>query len=390
MAIQWNYSVKILILICVLHGQIRCRMYLYHSAMSFIQELSLCHFKNYRERSFRFDKRIVCIHGPNGSGKTSILDAIHFLCFSKSYFHYNDSLCLMRGESGMRIHGKFGEPGNDEVICILRENGRKELLMNGEAYAQFSKHIGKFPCVFIAPDDTHLITEGSEDRRKFLDAMISQSDHRYLEQLIQYNRFLAQRNALLKQWATSTEKDFSLLSVYSKRLHETATPLFQKRKQVLSDFLERVRAMYAFLCESNEVVDIRYQSQLHEAPLLDMLDRFIDHDLHGQRTHYGIHKDDLVFTLNTMPMKQAASQGQRKSFLFSLKLAQYEMLRAGGGKEPILLLDDIFEKLDAYRSRQLIRYLLDQKGQVFITDTHIDRLQQAFAGHESDVMMIGL
>lgn len=368
----------------------RCRTYLYRLVMCFLNGLSLYQFKNYRERNFRFDKRIVCIHGPNGSGKTSILDAIHFLCFTKSYFHHADSLCQMRGEAGMRIHGEFSEPGEATVTCILRENGRKELLLNGDPYPQFSKHIGKFPCVFIAPDDTHLITEGSEDRRKFLDTMISQLNPVYLENLIFYTRFLAQRNALLKQWANSAEKDFSLLSVYSKRLHESGTVLYQERKKVLSDFTERVKAMYAFLCETNEEVDMVYQSQLHEAPLLDLLDRFIDHDIYGQRTHYGIHKDDLVFRLNGMPMKQTASQGQRKSFLFSLKLAQYELLCSEAGQVPLLLLDDIFEKLDENRSRQLIRYLLKQECQVFITDTHRERFEQAFEGHTNDVQLLGL
>lgn len=355
-----------------------------------VTNLSLTHFKNYLNESFQFSKRIVCIYGKNGSGKTSILDAIHYLCFTKSYFHHIDLTSVTKGEQGMRIQGKLNAGAEFDIVYILRENGKKEFALNGEAYSQFSKHLGKFPCVFITPDDTELITEGGEERRKFLDAMISQTNPLYLERLIQYNKFLQQRNSLLKQWSQMPEKDFALLSVYSKKLHELGTFIYETRKQYCIDFFTQVLNIYQWLCNESEEITIRYSSQLNNEPLLSLYDRYIDKDIFSQRTNYGTHKDDLIFTLNGMPLKQAASQGQRKSFLFSLKLAQFEIIKKQLNIAPILLLDDIFEKLDEERSQQLISFLLKQEAQVFITDTHQERLQRAFVGAEDKVQFIGL
>ncbi len=290
----------------------------------------------------------------------------------------------------MRIYGELQDNQLHEAVCILRENGKKEFALDGESYTQFSKHIGKFPCVFITPDDTELITEGSEARRKFLDAMISQTSSFYLEYLIRYAKCLQQRNSLLKQWAASPEKDFSLLSVYSKTLHELGTLIYQKRKEYCEAYISDVKRIYSFLCNDAEEIDVQYSSQLSADPLLDLLDRFIDKDIFTQRTNFGTHKDDLHFTLNGMPLKQAASQGQRKSFLFSLKLAQFELVKKLTGKNPILLLDDIFEKLDEERSKKLIDYLLKETCQVLITDTHEERLRAAFSSSEEPVDYIGL
>jgi DNA replication and repair protein RecF len=343
-----------------------------------VKQLSLIHFKNYKKKQWAFSKRIVCIYGQNGSGKTSILDAIHFLCFTKSYFHHADAVCVTKGEQGMRIYGIVQDSKEYEVACILRENGKKEFTLEGDAYTQFSKHIGKFPCVFITPDDTDL------------DTMISQTNAQYLEHLIQYSKCLQQRNALLKQWSAGPEKDFSLLSVYSKKLHELGTFIFETRKNYCEEFIEHVKRIYIFLCDDAEEINMTYSSQLASDPLLDLLDRFIDKDIFMQRTNFGTHKDDLLFTLNGMPLKQAASQGQRKSFLFSLKLAQFELIKKLTGKIPVLLLDDIFEKLDEARSGKLIAYLLEKQSQVFITDTHEDRLRNAFEGSQEVAEFIGL
>ncbi len=376
-------------LLCHLLSQIS-HLFIYLCAVPEIKQISLIHFKNYKKKQLAFSKRIICIYGQNGSGKTSILDAVHYLCFTKSYFHHADAVCVTKGEQGMRIYGVVKDSKEHEVACILRENGKKEFTLDGDAYTQFSKHIGKFPCVFITPDDTELITEGSEARRKFLDAMISQTNAHYLEQLIQYSKCLQQRNALLKQWSAGPEKDFSLLSVYSKKLHELGTFIYETRKKYCEEFIDHVKRIYIFLCDDAEEITMTYSSQLASDPLLDLLDRFIDKDIIMQRTNFGTHKDDLLFTLNGMPLKQAASQGQRKSFLFSLKLAQFELIKKLTGKNPILLLDDIFEKLDEARSRKLIAYLLDEKCQVFITDTHEDRLRDAFEGRQELAEFIGL
>jgi DNA replication and repair protein RecF len=356
----------------------------------FVRKLELLNFKNYSSGSFEFDERIVCIYGPNGSGKTSILDAIHFLCFTKSYFHHSDSVSIRNGESGMRIAGVLEDHRLNEVVCILRENGKKEFSLNGSNYTQYSAHIGKFPCVFITPDDVQLISEGSESRRKFLDTMISQWDPEYLNLLIQYNKCLAQRNSLLKQWATSQDKDFALLSVYSVALNKLGTILYEKRKSVCIEFVGIVNHIYSLLSGLREEIDVHYHSQLESDSLLTWLDRFIDKDIYSQRTNYGIHKDDMVFRLNGMSMKQAASQGQRKSFLFSLKLAQYEMLKQRSDHTPLLLLDDIFEKLDEERSGRLLNYLMKEPAQTFITDTHKERLMEAFKESSEHVQMIQL
>jgi DNA replication and repair protein RecF len=351
--------------------------------VSFFTSISLYHFKNYQQQQWSFDKRIVCIYGSNGSGKTTILDALHFLSVTKSYFHHADSWCITRGLQGMRIQGSLYQKDQQFALtCILRENGKKEFLVNENPYEKLSAHIGRFPSVMIAPDDTELITEGSEIRRRFLDTMISQVNSDYLNCLIQYTRFLQQRNALLKQWQMHPEKDFSLLSVYSKQLDFWGSRIYTIRKQFCEEYIPQVIRLYRFLSDDHEPVDIQYTSQLHERKLLDLLDEYIDKDIIMQRTNYGIHKDDLLFNVHNMPFKQVASQGQRKSFLFSLKLAQYELYRKTTAHSPVLLLDDIFEKLDEIRSKKLIQYLLQTDCQVFITDTHQDRLRQAF--HDFD------
>ena len=345
-----------------------------------VRSLSLVHFKNYVSRQFTFPGRIVCISGSNGSGKTSLLDAIHFLCFTKSYFLHTDALHVTQGRQGFRLQAEFvSQEKPHSLVCILRENGKKEFRVDEEAYTQFSKHIGRFSCVMIAPDDTQLITEGSEERRKFLDAMISQTNAEYMQQLILYNRYLQQRNALLKSWSKGDERDYSLLGIYNQQLSNLAHPIANTRQAFCAHYAEKVLTIYSQLSEAKENIQLTYSTRLLDDSLAALLEQHIEKDIFSQRTNYGIHKDDLVFLLNGMPMKQSASQGQRKSFLFALKLAQYEMIEELNHQQPLLLLDDIFEKLDALRSQKLIEYVQKSKSQVFITDTHPERLQEAFA-----------
>jgi DNA replication and repair protein RecF len=355
-----------------------------------LNDLSLYHFKNYLEKSFSFDKKLVCISGKNGTGKTTILDAIHFLCFTKSYFLYSDSMAVSNQHAGMRIAGHITLDSNHEVVYILRENGKKEFYCDGEQYVQFSKHIGKYPCVFIAPDDTDLISEGSEVRRKFLDVLISQTEPAYINCLIRYNKVLSQRNSLLKHWLEISESEKSLISIYDEQLHEFGTAIYTYRKNIATPLAEKANAIYLHLSDEKESISIEYSSRLSEKPLHALLKENIHKDIASQRTNYGIHKDDLVFSLNGMPFKQAASQGQRKSFLFGLKLAEYDWIMKSKQLNPILLLDDIFEKLDEQRSRKLIDYIAQLNTQVFVTDTHIDRLKSAFESYESDCQFIEL
>nr|HPI55623.1 DNA replication and repair protein RecF [Chitinophagaceae bacterium] len=354
-------------------------VYLCANSMFFVRDISLLQFKNYTQRHFSFEKDIICLSGENGSGKTSVMDAIYFLCFTKSYFTHNDAYLVKHGSKGMRIQGVFEKQQPHEICCILRENGKKEFSMDGELYTQFSKHIGKFPVVMIAPDDTELITEGSELRRRFLDMIISQLNSDYLSHLIQYNKVLQQRNALLKQLAQPSGGDASLLDVYDQLLDQHGKAVYRFRMEVCQALAEKTNRIYTFLSQEKEDVSCVYKSALANDSLLDLLQQNRSRDMLMQRTLEGIHKDDLVFTMNSMPLKQVASQGQRKSFLFGLKFAQYELLAEGLGIKPVLLLDDIFEKLDEERSRRLVEFVGEQQGQVFITDTHHERIEKAFA-----------
>ncbi|MCC7030987.1 MAG: DNA replication and repair protein RecF [Chitinophagaceae bacterium] len=355
-----------------------------------VRELFLYQFKNYAGNEFLFDQQIVCITGRNGSGKTNLLDAIYFLCFTKSYFVHSDAYCVMNEKAGMRIRALFETPQQQTVQCILRENGKKEFGLNGVLYTQLSKHIGHFPVVIITPDDTQLITEGSEVRRKFIDILISQLDEHYMRNLMKYNKILLQRNALLKRWPESVHKDFTVLDIYDQQLGELAAPIFMARKQYAEQLKFKTNQIYHTISDEKEDIEIAYHSQLLQHSLSELLIQNRHKDIMSQRSNYGIHKDDLLFTLHNMPLKTVASQGQRKSFLFGLKFAQYEILKENLVLSPLLLLDDIFEKLDEKRGRKLIAYIARQSTQVFITDTHKERLHKAFEHEGLNIQWIDL
>jgi DNA replication and repair protein RecF len=344
-----------------------------------IEKITLTQFKNYGSRSFSFNERIVGICGNNGIGKTNLLDAIHYLCFTKSYFSKTDSAGVSIGSNGFRIEGLAGKPsGEQKLVCILRETGKKEFLLNDEAYHKLSYHIGRFPCVMIAPDDTSLITDGSEERRKFLDTIISQLDAAYLQHLIAYNRILQQRNSLLKQFADTGIKDEGLLEVFNRQLEIPCNYIYQKRKDFLADFIPVVKKFYEKIAGSHEHCGLIYESQLNKRSFTELLQMLKEKDLVLQRTNAGIHKDDIDFLLNEHSFKTVASQGQRKSLLFALKLAEFDILKEKKGFPPLLLLDDVFEKLDDHRMNNLLHWVCNENdGQVFITDTHEDRLRAA-------------
>jgi len=350
----------------------------------FLSEISLVQFKNYEKASFRFDQRIVGICGSNGIGKTNLLDAIYYLCFTKSYFTRQDQLSVHKspedppGAAGFRIEGQFEKEGQPlKVVCILRENGKKELLSNGEPCERFSRHIGQVPCVIIAPDDVQIITAGSEERRRWLDALLSQLDPVYLQSLIEYNKVLQQRNGYLKSLTNSGMQDKGLLDVYDGQLTAPGIYVFEKRKTFLRDLLPLVEQYYTDIAGVEEPLFFTYDSALLEAPFAQLLRNSRDKDLYLQRTNTGIHKDDIDILYGGQPFKSIASQGQRKSLLFALKLAEYEMLKQYKGFSPLLLLDDVFEKLDAHRMHNLLdKVCLRDHGQIFITDTHGDRIRQ--------------
>jgi DNA replication and repair protein RecF len=344
-----------------------------------LQNISLYQFKNYVSEEFVLNENVVGICGNNGRGKTNLLDAIYFLCFSKSYFSRTDAAAVTKGLPGMRIEGNFSkEDQRENIVCILRENNKKELRRNGEEYKKLSQHIGKLPVVMIAPDDVELIIGTSDVRRRFIDTLVSQLDSSYLQSLIEYNKVLQQRNSLLKSAGERGYVDEELLEILNKQLVKPGGQIFEKRKSFLQSFLPAVSKSYNHIAGSDEKIDLNYYSPLLEGDFASLLSTFKQKDLMLQRTTIGIHKDDVEITLQKDPFKNIASQGQRKSLLFALKLAEFEELKAAKGFAPILLLDDVFEKLDAGRMHNLLyRVCHENRGQVFITDTHKERLQRA-------------
>jgi len=341
-----------------------------------LKDISLVQFKNYEQSDFQFRERIVGICGNNGVGKTNLLDAIYYLCFTKSYFSKSDQQNVHKGSAGFRIEGHFDKeavPVN--IVCVLRETGKKEFLSNGEAYEKFSQHIGRFPAVIIAPDDVQIITGGSEERRRFLDALLSQLDAGYLQHLIGYNKVLQQRNSFLKSLTDKRIQDRSLLDVYDEQLIRPGVYIFEKRVSFLRTFLPLVQQFYTQIAGLGEPVAFAYESQLLRTSFREGLQQSRDKDLYLQRTNTGIHKDDIDISFSGQPFKAIASQGQRKSLLFALKLAEYETLKQDKGFPPLLLLDDVFEKLDEHRMHNLLdRVCLQGQGQIFITDTHPERI----------------
>jgi DNA replication and repair protein RecF len=358
----------------------------------FLQSIALYQFKNYLQNEFSFSEQIVGICGRNGVGKTNLLDAIHYMCFTKSYFTRQDQLNIYHNKEGFRLEGYFNINGKEEkAVCILRENGKKEFSVNDESYSRFSKHIGHYPCVIIAPDDVQLIIGGSEERRRFIDTLLSQLDADYLQSLINYNKILLQRNSFLRSYENSFNKDLTVLDILDEQLVKEATTVFEKRRSFLLKLLPMVKQYYNDICQRFEDITLFYESELHSNNITELLADTRSKDLMLQRTTTGIHRDDLLFKLGAQPFKIIASQGQRKSLLFALKLAEMEILKEEKRLSPILLLDDVFEKLDDERiSNLLIRVCSDEDAQIFITDTNCERLQQQLNKLNRPVQIIGL
>ena len=343
-----------------------------------LKSISLVQFKNYPDRSFEFKERITCICGNNGAGKTNLLDAIHYLCFTKSYFTRSDSNSVQQGQTGFRLEGNILLNDKEEkAVCILRETGKKEFSVNEALYDKFSHHIGHYPCVIIAPDDAQLIIGGSEERRRFLDSLLSQLNAEYLKNLITYQKLLQQRNSLLRSFAETGNKNFSLLDVLDDQLTKPGDYVFTKRKEFLISFLPIAKHLYHEIAKQAEDVNLFYESELLESSFSELLKACRQKDCLSQRSTSGIHRDDIDIRLGNQLFRIIASQGQRKSLLFALKLAEMEVLKKEKGFAPLLLLDDVFEKLDEERIANLLKKVcVENDGQVFITDTNEERLKQ--------------
>ncbi len=360
--------------------------------MLLLQHISLFQFKNYTNKSFDFTERIAGICGKNGVGKTNLLDAIHYLCFTKSYFTRLDGNNVKHGSAGFRIEGKLELNGKPEKpVCILRETGKKEFSVNDEPYEKFSQHIGRYPCVVIAPDDAELITGDSKERRTFLDALLSQLDTAYLQNLIMYTKVLQQRNSVLKSFAETNSRDFTLLEVLDSQLIKPGEYIFEKRKEFLVSFLPAVKHLYNDIARQPENVTLIYESDLLLASFAELLSVNRQKDCLAQRTTSGIHRDDLDIQLGNQLFKNIASQGQRKSLLFALKLAEMDVLKKEKGFAPLLLLDDVFEKLDEDCINNLLKKVcVENDGQVFITDTNEYRLTSHLKDLNTNFQLITL
>ena len=357
----------------------------------FVKDIQLINFKNYSERTFEFSEGVNCIVGLNGVGKTNLLDAIHYLSMTKSYFNSVDMLSIRHGEDFFAIHGNFaveGEDGTNKVSCIQQREKRKILKINQKEYDRLADHIGNFPSVMISPYDADYINGNAEIRRKYFDSTISQFDKMYLENLIRYNKMLLHRNALLKHFAEKKAFNEQEISIWDDRMVECGTKIFETRRKFLDDFLPVFNQFFSVITP-DEAVAIEYKSQLFEDDFCNLLKKNRQKDFLSQHSSAGIHKDDFLFTMNGFSVKKFCSQGQQKSFLVVLKLSQYEYIKKIKGKKPLLLLDDVFDKLDQNRIEQLIGLVAGRHfGQVFITDTHKERTQELFNGKNIDYLLI--
>lgn len=343
-----------------------------------LQNLSILNYKNITEKSFEFSSKINAFVGKNGIGKTTVLDAIYHLAIGKSYFNPITTQNIKHNEEFFMLDGIFEKRDRKEhIICSYKKGQKKILKRNGKTYEKFSEHIGLIPIVIISPSDNDLITEGSETRRKFIDNVISTFDTTYLNYLIQYQNTLAQRNALLKYFAANQTFDATNLEIYNAQMHDLGTFIFEKRKDFLNIFTPIFKKYYKLISEDAEQVGIVYESQLQELPLKDLFALYQKKDRLAQYSTVGIHKDDLSFQISEFPVKKFGSQGQQKSFLIALKLAQFELIKNQCETLPILLFDDIFDKLDAYRVQQIVNMVNeDTFGQIFISDTHPERTEE--------------
>jgi DNA replication and repair protein RecF len=352
----------------------------------YLKKLSLINFKNYTRADLEFSSKINCFVGNNGVGKTNILDAIHYLSLSKSFFNNIDNISIKHNEDFFSIQGSFIRDNEENnIFCFFQKQKQKVLKRNGKEYQRLSDHVGKYPVVMISPADSSLISEGSEERRKFLNKIISQYNSEYLDSVLKYNKALQQRNKLLKDFRTGDYFDNEMLSVWDSQLVKYGTRVYSERDSLVNELIEVFQEYYSFITNEAESVKLSYLSHLSEGDFSELLRNSVSKDRFFEYTTTGIHKDDLVFEMNGYHVKSLGSQGQQKSYLVALKLAKFDYIKRKAGFAPILLLDDIFDKFDAVRVEQIIRLVGNHRfGQIFITDTHQDRLQDILKNLNSD------
>jgi len=342
----------------------------------YLQTLLLINFRNYSKAQFSFSNELNFLTGGNGSGKTSVLDAIHYLCLGKSYFHYSDQNSVKHEENFFRLEGNFANEETHRITCAFQSGNKKELQKNGILYPRIADHVGLIPIVMITPDDQLLIDEGSDERRRFIDNTLSQIDHSYLESLIDYNRVLQQRNAALKSFYEKRKTDRSLIETFDQQLAPLGKKIFALRENHFSRMIPMLSKYYELLSDNQENVTACYNSVCRNEDLISALHNSFEKDCATQRTSEGIHRDDFDFFLNNRSLKKFGSQGQKKSFLMSIKFSQFELIREGKNRAPLLLLDDLFDKLDKSRASNILQLIAENDfGQVFITDTNDQRVR---------------
>ena len=352
----------------------------------YLKNLTLTNFKNYEQTDLEFSPRINCFVGNNGVGKTNILDAIHYLSLTKSFFNAIDSISIRHGEDFFIINGSFAGNGEeDQIYCAFQKQKQKVMKKNGKEYQKLSDHIGKFPVVMISPADSALISEGSEERRRFLNKIISQYDPEYLDSALKYNKALQQRNRLLKEFNESGRFDNDTLLIWNVQLVKYGEYVYKERKSLVNELIPVFQEYYSMISSEKETVRLSYRSHLSEGDFAEALLNSVAKDRFLEYTTVGIHKDDLLLEMDGYPVKSLGSQGQQKSYLVALKLAKFDYIRRKSGISPVLLLDDIFDKFDAERVEQIIRLVGSSRfGQIFITDTHQSRLNEILSSHDTD------
>jgi DNA replication and repair protein RecF len=352
----------------------------------YLKKLLLTNFKNYELGELEFSPKINCFVGNNGVGKTNILDAIHYLSLTKSFFNSIDSISIKHGEDYFVIQGTFNRDGEeDNIYCAFQKQKPKLLRRNGKEYQKLSDHVGRYPVVMISPADSALVTEGSEDRRKFLNKIVSQYNAEYLDSVLKYSKALQHRNRLLKDFRAAGRFDGDMLAGWDAQLVKYGDYVFRERDSLVNELIPVFQEYYEMISNGREQVRLKYLSHLAEGSFQEALLNAIGKDRFLEYTTVGIHKDDLLLEMNGFPVRSLGSQGQQKSYLVALKLAKFDYIKRKAGFPPILLLDDIFDKFDAERVEQIIRLVGNHRfGQIFITDTHQSRLQEILFSHKID------
>lgn len=351
-----------------------------------IGDISIVNFKNLKEVQLEFSSKLNCFIGKNGAGKTNLLDAVYFLSFCKSFSSATDLLNVSHDEQFFMLSGNYQRyEAHETISCGFKKGGIKQFKRNSKIYKKLVEHIGLFPLVMITPSDVNLILGGSDERRKFVDGVISQYNQIYLDNLMKYNRALQQRNMLLRQFASDHYFDADLLSLWDSHLVEYGAQIHKQRKEFVEKLIPVFQQYYSFISQDNELVSLVYESQLEQKSFDDLLRDSVAKDRALQYTSHGIHKDELVFFLGDHPIRKLGSQGQMKTYLVSLKLAQFDFIKAISGLKPILLLDDIFDKLDQYRVEQIVKVVSGQQfGQIFLTDTNREHLDSIIRKMDAD------